>query len=226
MPAQGPLRNRGAAGFSLIETMRWEPSVGIARRDLHMARLARSAQAFGFPFDGAEISRMLDEVTGQSATRLRLLLAPDGRLDLTAHPFEPLPPDTVWRLRIARTRLDRDDPLLRHKTTRRSAYERARAEFSPVQADEVILINAQGEVCEGTITNVFLSLADGILATPPLSCGLLAGVLREELLAAGRARERVLRPPDLANAKGVFVGNSLRGLVPATLDAGEEPVGR
>ena len=85
------------------------------------------------------------------------------------------------------------------------------------QADEVILLNERGEVCEGTITNVFVDIGDGVLVTPALACGLLPGVLRGELLDAGRAREAVLSPADLMDAKALFVGNSLRGLIPARL---------
>ena len=85
------------------------------------------------------------------------------------------------------------------------------------QADEVILLNERGEVCEGTITNIFADPGDGVLLTPAPACGLLPGVLRGELLDGGRAREAVLGPADLMDAKGVFVGNSLRGLVPARL---------
>ena len=62
------------------------------------------------------------------------------------------------------------------------------------QADEVILLNERGEVCEGTITNIFVDFGDGALVTPALACGLLPGVLRGELLDAGRAREAVLSP--------------------------------
>ena len=57
-----------------------------------------------------------------------------------------------------------------------------------------------------------------MLLTPPLACGLLPGVLRARLLREGRAREAVLRPADLA-ARRLFVGNSLRGLIPARLVA-------
>ena len=76
----------------------------------------------------------------------------------------------------------RADKLLRHKTTRRAVYEAARAEYPAAEADEVLLLNERGEACEGTITSVFLDDGSGILKTPPISCGLLAGVLRTELI--------------------------------------------
>jgi para-aminobenzoate synthetase/4-amino-4-deoxychorismate lyase len=69
-------------------------------------------------------------------------------------------------------------------------------------------------VAEGARSNVFVE-RDGLLWTPPLESGALPGVLRAELLAAGLAREAVLRPPDLAG--GFWLGNALRGLVAVDL---------
>jgi para-aminobenzoate synthetase/4-amino-4-deoxychorismate lyase len=54
-----------------------------------------------------------------------------------------------------------------------------------------------------------------VLLTPPLSAGLLPGVLRAELIESGRAVEAALTRADLNH--GFFVGNALRGLIPATL---------
>jgi 4-amino-4-deoxychorismate lyase len=151
---------------------------------------------------------------------VRLVLGAGGAVGLTTHPFAPLDGDMVWMLAIASTRLSSADPLLRHKTTRREAYARARAEFPATTVEEVLLLNERGEVCEGTITTLFVDRGAGApLATPPLSSGLLAGVLRQSLLDTGQAVESVLEPRDLREAHALFVGNSLRGLIPARLDA-------
>ena len=53
-----------------------------------------------------------------------------------------------------------------------------------------MLLNERGEVCEGTITSVFVDIGDGALLTPPLRCGLLPGVLRGEMLDAGKGAAR------------------------------------
>ena len=144
--------------------------------------------------------------------RIRLELFADGRIDVQTAPFTPLAADTSWRLKIATTRLSSTDPLLRHKTSRRAAYAAARAETPAAEAEEVLLLNERGELCEGTITSLFLDDGAGVLKTPPLGCGLLAGVLREELLEGGKAIEAALRPEDLSRG-AIFVGNSLRGLI-------------
>lgn len=216
MPAQGPLRDRGAAAFQLIETMRWEPGAGILRHGRHLARLKRSAVALGFRFNRGDAERAL-VLAGDEALRVRLTLAADGQLTVTTQPFTALPQDAVWTVAIASIRLDSREPLLRHKTTLRHAYDAARAERQADDVAEMLLVNERGEVCEGTITSIFADLGDGRLATPPLDCGLLDGVLRSELLETGRAYERVLFPTHLAEARTVFVGNSLRGLIRARL---------
>ncbi len=123
-----------------------------------------------------------------------------------------MPPVTgPWRIGLAAARLDADDPWLGVKTTRRAAYDAARATLA-AGLDEAIFLNGRGEVCDGTITSVFFDAGAG-MCTPPLASGLLPGVLREEMIAGG-VREAVLSGGDLGRVK-LWVGNSLRGLIPA-----------
>lgn len=219
MPAESPLRDGNGPGFRLIETLRWEPADGFLRLGRHLDRLAGSARELGFSCDAGRNRQALEQaVTGKEMPqRLRLLLGPDGLPEATAQPFRPLPAGAIWTLRLAAARLSSTDRLLRHKTTRRGTYEHARAEYPPTEADEVLLSNERGEICEGTITNLFVEFGDDVLVTPPLGCGLLAGVLREELIEQGRAVESVMTPETLSSARTIFMGNSLRGLIPARL---------
>ncbi|UCI29891.1 aminotransferase class IV family protein [Mesorhizobium sp. B4-1-4] len=219
MSAQSPLRDGDTADFELIETMRWEPGTGFLRFDRHLARLYGSAAELGFACDPRRIAEVLSDALdgARGAMRTRLALSRNGDATASAQPYEPLAADKVWMLRLARTRLDSNNKLLRHKTSRRQLYTHARSEYLVNQADEVILANERGEICEGTITNIFADFGDGVLATPRLDCGLLPGVLREALLDEGRAEEAIYSYDDLMLAKAVFVGNSLRGLIPARL---------
>ncbi|NML72618.1 hypothetical protein HHL25_00625 [Rhizobium sp. S-51] len=206
--------------FSLIETMRWQPGEGFLRLDQHMRRLSRSADALGFRQPQDAVAKLDAEVKGDTPLRVRLVMSFRGKIEVTTTPFEPQPEDTVWRLRIGKTRLKSDDPLYRHKTSRREPYEAARAEFAKEEADEVLLLNERGEVCEGTITNLFAEAEDGQYVTPALSSGLLPGIFRSEMIRERKARSEVLRPEDLKFRK-LFVGNSLRGLIRAELVDGD-----
>ena len=113
-------------------------------------------------------------------------------------------------------RLRSSDPILRHKTSKRGVYDAARAEHRRDAIDEVILLNERDEVCEGTITNIFVDDGSGTLLTPPLSSGCLAGILRTSLICGKKARNQRLTLDDLKR-QPFYVGNSLRGLVRATL---------
>ena len=217
MSPESPVRDGSPTGFDLIETMRWEPGTGFVRFERHLARLYASAHELDFAYDPQRIGETLKNavIDPSRPLRARLVLSPNGDVHASTQPLEPLATHKVWTLRIAHNRLDSGNALLHHKTSRREIYMKARSDYQVHQADEVILLNERGEVCEGTITSIFVDAGDDVLVTPALASGLLPGVLRAELLDAGRAREAVLSPADLMDAKNLFVGNSLRGLIAA-----------
>jgi para-aminobenzoate synthetase / 4-amino-4-deoxychorismate lyase len=199
-----------AQAFDLIETMRFEPGLGVPRLELHLARLEASARTFGFSFDQRRIRQALASIAGAAPSVVRLLLAPDGAPRVEVKPA-PVFPQGGAKVALAPLPVDPRDFRLRHKTTLRNFYDDARAGAG---ADEVIFVDADGFITEGSFTNVFVE-RDGVLVTPPTSRGLLPGVLRAELLASGRAREGDLKPADLE--RGFFLGNAVRGLVGAQL---------
>jgi len=203
--------------FTLIETLRWEPDQGFIRLDQHLRRLSRSADALGFRQPVKPEAALKEVVSGDKPLRARLAMNFRGKLEATATPFEPIGENTIWRIRIAeKTRLNSQDTLYRHKTSRRDPYDAARAEFSTDEAEEVLLLNERGEICEGSFTSVFVQGLDGMLITPPLSCGLIPGILRADLIRERKARAEVLKPESL-HGRAIFVGNSLRGLIRAEL---------
>ena len=208
--------------FELIETMLYDGEKGFVLLDRHMQRLESSARYFGFPYDGAAATAALRDAVAEregERLRVRMLLAEDGRFSVTVAPQPPQPADAVMRYTISGTRLSSADAFLYHKTTRRELYDREWQEaHDRLGADEVIYLNERDELAEGSRTSIFIE-RDGKLLTPPLEAGLLPGTLRAELLAAGRAVEQRLSRDDLRNAKAVYLGNSVRGLVKA------EPLG-
>jgi branched-subunit amino acid aminotransferase/4-amino-4-deoxychorismate lyase len=214
MPAQEPIPAHTRP--SLIETLLWTRAEGYYLREEHLTRLAASAQALGYPHDEGRIRAALDSVEGSGERlRVRLLLHHDGGVAISAQPIEALPEGTVWRAAVARVRLDPADGMLAHKTTRRQFYDDERMRLSrEQQADEALFLNLRAEVCEGSITTIFVA-RDGLLLTPPLQRGLLPGVLRARLLQQGRAREAEVSLGDLAD--GFYLGNSVRGLIAARL---------
>lgn len=210
-----PFRADIPAGTKLIETFGWWPGEGARRWPLHRARMLRSALSLGFPCDIAELERALASVGPSDVPlRCRLTLDAKGQIECTTAQFDPAP--ATWRVAIAPERLASADPWLGVKTTQRALYDRARAAL-PAGVDELLFCNERAELCEGTITSIFVINEHGRKLTPALSCGLLPGVLREQMLRDGWA-EAVLTPDELLHAKEIFVGNSFRGLIPARLE--------
>ena len=195
----------------LIETLLWD-GAACPRLAGHMERLAMGAGVLGYPCDRGAAVALIDAAAPVGlAARLRLTLGAGGDLAIETAPLPAT--KTRWKLGLAPARQRSDDPWLRVKSTRRAAYDAARAALPP-DLDEVVFQNERGEVCDGTITTLFFDRGDGQMRTPPLSSGLLPGVLRAELLASGCAVEEVLFTGDLPQVR-LWLGNALRGLIAA-----------
>ncbi len=204
-------------GFELIETLRLVDGA-YPLMTLHLQRIESSARALGFACDVPAISEALvavARVCRDGAYRVRLSLSHDGRLTVQ---HTTMPADVQqWQIVIADEALDGDDYLLRHKTTARSRYDAALARLAATPAVfDAIFCNTRGELCEGARSNVYVERG-GVLLTPPVSSGLLPGVMRRHLLDSGRAVERVLYREDLLTAPAIYLSNALRGLFPVTL---------
>lgn len=89
------------------------------------------------------------------------------------------------------------------------AIERARDR----QASEAIFGNTQGELCEGTGTNVFV-VTGGRVVTPPLSSGCLAGITRELVLERTDAVEETLQLGEFVDCEEAFLTSSTRDVMP------------
>jgi para-aminobenzoate synthetase/4-amino-4-deoxychorismate lyase len=210
--AKGSFVTAGARPFDLIETMRFDAVDGIVALDRHIARLGASAAALGFPFDRHAARNELHAATLplREARRVRLLLSRTGAIAIEVRPLAPTPEGPV-AVRIAPLPVDPADFRLRHKTTDRAFHDDARRAAG---CFETIFVRPDGLLTEGSFTNLFVR-KDGRLVTPPLSLGLLPGILRAGLVETGEAVEGPLTQEDLRG--DFFIGNALRGLMAARL---------
>ena len=199
--------------FELIETLRFEQGKGFHLLERHLDRLQSSAAHFGYPFSREAVLVALDAKAARveaPVALVRLLLGEEGTITVTSTAITLPTNDTVWRFVISDQRLDEKDPFFYDREMER--------QNALTQCDEVVFLNKKGELTEGTRANLFIEI-DGRLFTPALTCGLLPGTLREELLDLPRAAasEAILTPQDLMSADRVYLGNSVRGLVRAEL---------
>jgi para-aminobenzoate synthetase / 4-amino-4-deoxychorismate lyase len=225
---KGQFLRTSAPVFQLIETLLWEPESGYWLLDDHLQRLASSADYFLYRCDIDFIRvRLRDESRSfaRGPTRVRLTLAKDGEIWISSQPCAPPGlrrlPDPPFlsgaklpRIEISPLVIPSTSPWIFHKTTRREVYN---SELQRVRGKGLLdccFFNERSELTEGCVTNIIL-YRHGAFVTPALQCGLLAGILRQHLLADGRIslQEEILTEDDLRHAEAVFICNSVRGVV-------------
>ena len=213
----GFVHKGGAAGFDLIETMRFDPEDGIPLLELHLERLKESANALGFAFDRHAIRNQIQVLCFdlEKPAKLRLVIARSGASSLEVAPLPQVSErDEPLICAVLPLPIDPGDLRLRHKTTDRWFYEDALIAAKEAGADEALLMRDDGLLTEGSFTSIFVERGEELL-TPPLALGLLPSVMRRSLIDAGKAREAELTMADLED--GFFIGNAVRGLLPAKL---------
>lgn len=201
-----------SGGIALIESLLWNGR--LVRLERHMARLEHSAETLGFEFDEAIARQALRAFTGKldggSTHKIRLQLDRSGAISVSADPLsaKPTSPQVVM---LAAARVNSQDALLRHKTTRRQVFNAAGVRADQMGLADLIFLNEHGEITEGSRNNVFVRI-QGRLLTPPVESGLLPGIFRQAVLDANpQALVQPLPLATLSHAEAVFVCNSVRG---------------
>jgi para-aminobenzoate synthetase/4-amino-4-deoxychorismate lyase len=201
------------AGFRLFETLLLDAGGCWRYLEEHLARMAGSAQAFGFPFNIGQARSSLAELAASNRGPLavRLDLAPSGNIEPSTReaPEEPAGPVTLL---VSPIRVDPEEPLLRHKTTQRDVYDREHRRAIDQGCFDALFVNRLDNVTEGAITSVFARFGDAWV-TPPLTDGLLPGIWRAAFAQEKGAAAQSVTFEELVQADEIVVGNSVRGAV-------------
>jgi para-aminobenzoate synthetase/4-amino-4-deoxychorismate lyase len=205
--------------FEIFETMRASRDDGCRHREQHLARMEGSASYFGFPFDAQAAIATLDQAcAGFSAGvhRLRLALGRSGQFSIQSAPLAQV--NEPVGLLLADDATHADALFARHKTSIRTRYDAAWRDAERAGGFDTLFFNERGELTEGGRSNVFVRV-DGCWMTPPLSCGVLPGVMRAVLLEAPawHAQEGIITRAMLEKADDIVVCNALRGPLRAFL---------
>ncbi|MBI5755445.1 MAG: branched-chain-amino-acid transaminase [Nitrospirae bacterium] len=104
----------------------------------------------------------------------------------------------------------------------------ARVEAKRLNAAEAIMLNMEGYVAEGTVSNIFI-VKDGVVKTPLLSVGILNGVTRSVVIKLACKNnipltEQPFYPEELYSADECFVTSTLYEVMPVT-SITDTPVG-
>ena len=223
-------------GDALFETLLAREG-NIAFLDAHLIRLAAGANILGIPLPFstqhlAVVCDMVLEANGladvpRASLRVTLTRGPGPRG--LVPPENPLPtlmittaesaaPPSSLSAIIAAPRRNALSPTSRLKAAPYLDNVLAREEARGRGADEALMLDTSGHLACASAANVFLWEGDR-LVTPAEECGILPGITRAAVIElAARfgidVAEDMIEPQRLVYADGVFLTNSLIGIVP------------
>lgn len=187
--------------FQIIETVKIENGTILFEKE-HFERMQKTAEHFGFKFKTPEIAKTDDGM-------LRILLNRDGEIKTE---LKRITPAKTSKIAISPIIQNSKNEFLYYKTTYRPWYYDSFQKIKNGEIYDEIFFNEKGELTEGARSNIVLQL-NGNLYTPPVQCGLLNGVFRQELLKNNKCTEKILYKKDLEKAEKIFCVNSVRGMV-------------
>jgi para-aminobenzoate synthetase/4-amino-4-deoxychorismate lyase len=209
--------------FEIFETMHATREDGCRHLERHLARLQASSAYFGYPFTD-ELARAgaiaaCAVLPAGVPHRLRLALQPDGEIVVHTAPLAPL--EEPVEVLLSDEPVDSNALFARHKTSIRGRYDAAWKAAESVGAFDTLFFNEHGELAEGGRSSVFVRVG-GRWYTPPLSSGVLPGVMRGLLLEdpAWQAIECPISRETLEHAQEIVVCNALRGPLRAVIRRG------
>lgn len=227
-------------GDGIYETMRAYDGV-VFMFDEHLSRLQRSASLIGLaiPKDMQDLQKAVYETmqaNSLSDAYIRLSVSrgygpigldPDlckkPTLVIITNPFKSYP-DSYYEngigLIIAAVRRNHKEALNPQiKSLNFLNNILAKIEAKRVDAYEAIMLNSEGHLTEGTISNIFF-VRDGVLCTPSVECGILDGITRSLVLDLAARKGIIINegsfiPEDIYGASEVFLTNSTMEVMPA-----------
>lgn len=205
--------------FNLVESLLVQ-DMQLINLEQHLARLISTADKLQFKYNMNDIRNSLHHLVTNDLTpnkhqqfKLRLELDALGKIKLEYQAITKI--KSKFRVALLNNALDTSHPLFRYKTTSplvRGLYTQLDNQFKPDGIDELLFINQHGEITEGRFYNFIIEL-DGQLITPPISCGLLNGIYRINMIKHQQVYERIITKEMLMHATKIYLCNDVRGLI-------------
>jgi len=218
-------------GIGLFETMAVVQG-HIQYLDRHLERLFDSMDALGVTYEITvdTLKNALESYVEEHTLRhcgIKVVIGDTTPVYTITHrniPYDSSDYEKGMALSISEIRRHSSNPLLGHKSTNYWLNMYVREGLTT--GTESLFLNEKGVVAEGTVSNIFLVTEEGII-TPDVTCGLLPGIMRQQVIDQCSVlgipiREGMVYPEDLLTATGLFITNSLMGVMPITSYLGFE----
>jgi branched-chain amino acid aminotransferase len=222
-------------GDGLFETMYWDGQK-ILNEDFHLDRLFQGitilkfdlSEGFSRKFISEEISRLCERNCPSVKSRVRLnifredgsKLLPAGNKPVFIIESSRLPEENQAPLRVTIFKGEmKSTGILSNLKTNNHLLNILAIQYAKENGfDDALIMNSRGNICEASSSNLFM-IQKGILFTPALSQGCVAGTKRRELLErlpglGFQIEETIITKDMVFEMEEIFLTNAIRGIRP------------
>ena len=207
----------GNGVFETIKTVENKPWA----MSRHMRRAVASAQRLGFRIPAEDLVRNsvenLLETQLHANGLLRLSFGENGNWSAVHLAYEPVNHGAKL-LTYDKAIVVQGQPIKSYPYTHRLEILEA---IKFLGADEAIVCNDKGKICEGSVTNLLLRIDDNWV-TPPISDGVLPGVMRALVIEYCGVSVRSIDRYETSRVQSAFLLSSLRIAQPVLAIDGRE----
>lgn len=212
-------------GIGVFETIGLEQGAPIFFRE-HLARMTASLERLGI---AAELRDLVDLARNAcqgdacvGSKVLKLVVTEKNRFaTVRANTYDDARRAAGFTCAFSEVRRNETSPLVAMKTLNYGDCILQKRAAAARGIDEPLFLNTKDQVAEGATSNIF-AVIQGEVVTPPVSCGLLPGVMRNFVLRVTGAKERPLTFEELMQADEVFLTNSLMEAMPVRSIDGQD----
>lgn len=205
-------------GIGAFETIAVENGKAVLL-DKHYERLWRALQFLHLAYSPEEIKEQAEAALAKpemKSGRKVLKITVSGKnivVNTRDNTYSLEDYERGFRTAYSAVRRNETSPFTYHKTLNYGdcLFEKRRAKEEGI--DEPLFLNGKGEICEGATANIFF-VKGGEIITPPVSCGMLPGIMRDYMIERYPVREEIILPSDIEGCGEMFLTNSLLGVMP------------
>ena len=172
----------------------------------HLQRLKNSAEYFLFYYDLEKVLETLNgclsSLSDKKKYKIKVSLNKFGKVNVTKNELKIDQKQQVKGVRIIISNkiIDSNNSFQYFKTTKRELYNSELIKYKKEGFDEVLFLNEQNNITEGSITNIFV-FKNAKWKTPPISSGILNGIYRNHFIKKHKVLEEEISITDLPDSK-------------------------
>lgn len=200
--------------FEIFETVRVEKG-NVTFLNEHLLRMKQAADYFLFAFDDLKIKKKifneLNKLNSEKIYRMKMILTKTGSVNIETEEF--IQNNARVKIILSESRINSRNKFQYFKTSNRKLYDSEYKHYKSRGYFDVIYLNENDDVAEGSITNIFVKKGD-VIITPSLQCGILSGIYRKYFIRTHpEIKEKRISLDELITADEIILTNSLRGAI-------------